>query len=118
MLRRIITIITTTLWVINEILQVTEAFHKYALLNFLVLHLSSFYGAIIFCFLIAYLKLNKRLMIAPIAIEIFHSWLSCRCFDYSDLIFSLIGILAVIIIETKEKKQANFKQIDDLHVKR
>ena len=57
-------------------------------------------------------------MIAPIAIEIFQSWLSCRCFDYSDLIFSLIGILAVIIIETKEKKQANFKQINDLHVKR
>jgi hypothetical protein len=63
------------------------------------------YGAIIFCFLIAYLKLNKALMIAPIAIEIFQSWLSCRCFDYWDLIFSLIGILTVLMILTKEKNK-------------
>ena len=101
-MRRIV-IATTTLWVINEILQVTGVFHKYALINYLVFHLSSLYGAIIFCFLIAYLKLNKTLMIAPIAIEIFQSWLSCRCFDYWDLIFSLIGILTVLMILIKEK---------------
>jgi hypothetical protein len=44
-------------------------------------------------------------MIAPIAIEIFQSWLSCRCFDYWDLIFSLIGILTVLMILTKEKNK-------------
>ncbi len=104
MIRRIV-IITTTLWVINEILQLTDVFHKYAFFNYLVIHLSSLYGAIIFCFLIAYLKLNKTLMIAPIAIEIFQSWLSCRCFDYWDLIFSLIGILTVLMVLTKEKNK-------------
>ena len=102
MIRRIV-IATTTLWVINEILQITGVFHKYALINYFVFHLSSLYGAIIFCFLIAYLKLNKTLMIAPIAIEIFQSWLSCSCFDYWDLLFSLIGILTVILILAKEK---------------
>lgn len=108
------TIVTITiLWVINEILQATEIFHKYKLLDFLVVHLSSLYGAIIFCFLIAYLKLNKTLMIAPIAIEIFQSWVSYRSFDYWDIIFSLIGILFVLMILTKEK-QIDFKQTNYL----
>jgi hypothetical protein len=75
------------------------------LLAFLVIHCSSLFGAIIFCFLIAYLKLNKTFMIVPIAIEILQSWLACRCFDYWDLIFSLIGILSVMILETKEKNK-------------
>ncbi len=99
------TITITILWVINEILQATEIFHKYKLLAFLVIHCSSLFGAIIFCFLIAYLKLNKTFMIVPIAIEILQSWLACRCFDYWDLIFSLIGILSVMILETKEKNK-------------
>jgi hypothetical protein len=98
------TIITITiLWVINEILQATEIFHKYKLLDFLVIHSSSLFGASIFCFLIAYLKLNKTFIIAPIAIEIFESWLTCHCFDYWDLIFSLIGILIVMLILKQEK---------------
>jgi hypothetical protein len=102
---RKIVIITTTLWAINEILQATEIFHKYKLLVFLVIHCSSLFGAIIFCFLIAYLKLNKTFMIVPIAIEIFHSWLTCNCIDYWDLIFSLIGILTVMAILTLEKNK-------------
>ena len=102
MIRKII-ITTTILWVINEILQATEVFYEYALFKFLVFHLSSLYGAIIFCFLIAYLRLYKTLMIAPIAIEIFKSWMSCRCFDYWDLIFSIIGILTVLMILIKKK---------------
>ena len=80
-------------------------FHNYTLLNFFVIHLSSLYGAIIFCFLIVYLKLNKTFMIAPIAIEIIQSWQSCNCFDYWDLIFSLIGILTVVMILTIEKNK-------------
>lgn len=92
-------------WIINEILQVAEVLHKYAVFNFLVFHLSSLYGAIVFCFLIAYLKLNKALMIAPIIIEIFQSWMSCRCFDYWDLIFSISGIIIVMVILTLEKNK-------------
>lgn len=103
MIRKTI-IAATTLWVINEILQETEIFHQFPFLVFFVIHLSSLYGAIIFCFLIAYLKLNKTFMIAPIAIEIFQSRLSCRCFDYWDIIFSLIGISIVLMILTKEKQ--------------
>ena len=103
MIRKTI-IAATTLWVINEILQETEVFHQFPFFVFFVIHLSSLYGAIIFCFLIAYLKLNKTFMIAPIAIEIFQSWVSCRCFDYWDIIFSLIGILIVLMILTKEKQ--------------
>jgi glycopeptide antibiotics resistance protein len=75
------------------------------LLDFFIIHSSSLFGAIIFCFLIAYLKLKKTFMIVPLAIEILQSWLACRCFDYWDLIFSLIGILSVMIIETKEKNK-------------
>lgn len=112
------TITITILWVINEILQATEIFHKYKLLDFLVIHCSSLFGAIIFCFLIAYLKLNKTFMIVPIAIEIFQSWLACRCFDYWDLIFSTSGILTVMVILTLEKKQVDFKQINNLNDKR
>lgn len=104
MIRKIV-IITTTLWAINEILQATEIFHKYKLLDFLVIHCSSLFGAIIFCFLLAYLKLNKTFMIVPIAIEIFQSWLSCRCFDYWDLIFSISGIIIVMVILTLEKNK-------------
>jgi len=44
-------------------------------------------------------------MIAPIAIEIIQSWQSCNCFDYWDLIFSLIGILTVVMILTIEKNK-------------
>lgn len=44
-------------------------------------------------------------MIVPIAIEIFQSWLSCRCFDYWDLIFSISGIIIVMVILTLEKNK-------------
>lgn len=98
-----ILLIVIFFWIINEILQVTELLHEYAVFNFLVFHLASLYGAIVFCFLIVYLKLNKALMIAPIIIEIIQSWMSCRCFDYWDLIFSSIGILIVILILKLEK---------------
>lgn len=98
-----ILLIVIVFWIINEILEVTAVFNNYAVFNFLVFHLSSLYGAIIFCFLIAFLKLNKAFMIVPLAIEIFQSWLSCRCFDYWDLIFSLIGILTAMVILTQKK---------------
>jgi len=104
LIRRIV-IATTTLWVINEIIQANEIYNKTTVFGFFIVHLSSLYGAIIFCFFIAHLKLNRALMIVPLAVEIFQSWVSCRCFDYWDLLFSLIGILAVILILTKEKQQ-------------
>jgi glycopeptide antibiotics resistance protein len=51
-----------------------------------------------------HLKLHKIFMIAPIAIEILQSWISCRCFDFWDVIFSLTGILIVFWILHIEKK--------------
>ena len=103
-------------WIVNEILQLTEGFNKFAFLNFLVLHLSALYGAIIFCFLIAYLNLNKILMITPIAIELFQSWISYRFIDYWDITFSLTGILLFFILFAKEKR-INFKLLKNLFVR-
>lgn len=104
-------LIVTFLWIINEIMQATGIFHMYKLLNFLVIHNSSLYGAIIFCFSIAYFKLSKTFMIVPIAIEIIQSWLTSSCFDYWDIIFSLIGILTVLMILKKEKKIKTNKEL-------
>lgn len=50
-------------------------------------------------------------MIAPIAIEILQSWLTSSCFDYWDIIFSLIGILTVLMILKKEKKRKTNKEL-------
>jgi hypothetical protein len=104
LIRKIITL-TTILWVINEIIQATEIYNKLSVFGFFIIHFSSLYGAIIFCFLINHLKLNKSLMIVPIVIEIFQSWVSCRCIDYGDLIFSISGILIVFLILTLENNK-------------
>jgi len=42
-------------------------------------------------------------MIVPLLIEIIQSWTYCRCLDYWDLIFSIIGILTVLLVLTEEK---------------
>jgi len=102
-MRRII-IATTTLWVINEIVQFFVLFDRGGLMEFSAIHLSSLYGAIIFCFLITHLKMNKLFILSPLAIELSESWLTCKCIDYWDLLFSLIGICTAIWILVKEKK--------------
>jgi hypothetical protein len=99
-------ILTTTLWVINEIIQLFVLYNKESPLGFFVVHLSSFYGAIIFCFLINYLKFTKILMIVPLVIELSESWITCNCIDYWDLLFSLIGIcIANLIIHFETRKK-------------
>jgi hypothetical protein len=107
---KIIIKLISLFWIINEIVQATLIFQKNILLNFFIIHLSSLYGGLIFCFLIDFLKLNKILFFTPIAIEILQSWLSFRCFDYWDLIFSLMGILIVILILNKQNNKLIDKQ--------
>lgn len=90
--------IITILWVINEIFQATEVLQDYLILKYLVFHLSSLYGAIVFCGLIFYLKFNKLLYFTPLAIELFKSWTTCHCIDGWDLAFSMAGILLFYIL--------------------
>lgn len=104
---RKITIGITILWVINELAQFTEILNELQILKILVVHLSSFYGAIIFCFLINELKLSKILIVCPVIIEIMQSWLSSDCIDFPDIVFSTIGILAaqaILFIDNKKKR--------------
>jgi hypothetical protein len=104
---RKITIGITTLWVINELAQFTEILHESHVLKFFIVHLSSLYGAIIFCFLINELKLKRILFACPVFIEIFQSWSSCGCFDFTDILFSIIGISiaqTILLIENKKKR--------------
>ena len=102
------TIVITTLWVINEIIQAFKLLNDSFILSFIVSHISSFYGAIIFFFLISYLGVKKIFLFTPIGIEIFQSWLACRCLDFWDITFSLAGIIFayfIVKIEQVNKKK-------------
>jgi hypothetical protein len=85
-------------WAVIEILQNT----KFAS-NFFVMHLSSFFGAIVFLYFIDYFKKNKWLKIAPIIIEVLHSLYFQNTMDYWDVLFSFVGICFYQIVIRKQK---------------
>jgi hypothetical protein len=91
-------------WATIEILQNT----KYAI-NFFVMHLSSFFGAIVLIYFIDYFKKNKWLKTTPIIIEIFHSLYFQNKFDYWDVVFSIIGISFYQIFILKSKFNVNIR---------
>ncbi len=91
-MKRIVIQVITLLWVINEVLQATEALHNTPA-EFWIFHVSSFFGAIVFCFLIEQLEWSKMLYMTPILIELLLSWYTCNCIDFWDIIFSAFGIL-------------------------
>jgi hypothetical protein len=80
-------------WCIIEILQKTNC-----AINFFVMHLSSFFGAIVLLYLIDFYKKSKWLKIAPIFIEIIHSFYYQGVIDIEDVIFSLLGIITYTVI--------------------
>lgn len=57
------------------------------------MHFSSFFGAIVFLYLIDYFRKSKWLKITPIIIEILHSLHFQKVIDYQDLFFSFLGII-------------------------
>lgn len=75
-------------WAIIEIFQNTKLAS-----NFYVMHLSSFFGTIVFLYLIDYFKKSKWLKIIPLIIEILHSLHFQKVIDYQDLFFSFLGII-------------------------
>lgn len=85
-------------WAFIEVLQNT----KFAS-NFFVMHLSSFFGAIVFLYFIDYFKKNKWLKITPIIIEILHSLYFQNTMDYWDVLFSFVGICFYQIVLRKHK---------------
>lgn len=85
-------------WAVIEILQNT----KFAS-NFFVMHLSSFFGAIVFLYFIDYFKKNKWLKIAPIIIEVLHSLYFQGVVDIEDVLFSFVGICFYQIVIRKHK---------------
>ncbi len=88
----------TILWIINELLQLTKLLQEYSIVKFSVIHLSSLYGAFVFCSFLSYLKFSRLFIITPIAIELFKSWNTCHCIDGWDLVFSMAGILLYYIM--------------------
>ena len=80
-------------WFFVELAQKT----KYASV-YLVMHLSSFFGAFILLYLVDYYKISKWLKLTPIIIEIFHSLYFQNKFDYWDIAFSFVGICFYEII--------------------
>ncbi len=86
-------------WFIIEVLQKTN----YAV-NFFVMHLSSFFGAIVFLYLIDFYNKNQWLKIVPIIIEIIHSLFVQGVVDMEDIIFSILGIITHYVIFSKSKK--------------
>jgi hypothetical protein len=84
-------------WAVIEILQNT----KFAS-NFFVMHLSSFFGAIVFLYFIDYFKKNKWLKITPIIIEILHSLFFQGVVDIEDVLFSFTGIIIYYLVFTKK----------------
>jgi hypothetical protein len=83
----------------------------------MVMHLSSVFGAIVFCFLMVYLRLPKILMLIPLGIELVESLVLFKCIDYLDLIFSLFGILIVLLslfIQKKNNKVIQQNRITNL----
>ncbi len=95
-MKRIVIQVTTLLWGISEVLQVTEALHNTPA-EFWIFHVSSFFGAIVFCYLTEHFRLPKLLYITPIMIELALSWYTCNCIDYWDIIFSAFGILVGVV---------------------
>lgn len=91
-------------WACIEILQKT----KYAS-NYFVMHLSSFFGALIFLYLIDFYKKSKCLKVTPIIVEIFHSLYFQGVVDIEDILFSLSGIMFYYFIFQKNKKIINKK---------
>jgi len=91
-------------WACIEILQKT----KYASV-YLVMHLSSFFGAFIILYLIDYYKKSKWLKVTPIIIEILHSIYFQGVVDVEDVLFSLSGIMFYYFIFLKNKKIINKK---------
>jgi len=90
--------------------QFTEILHESHVLKFFIVHLSSLYGAVIFCFLINELRLKRILFACPVFIEIFQSWVSSGCFDFPDILFSIIGILfaqTLLFYENRKKQLMN-----------
>ena len=85
-----VTLIIVILWLLNEGLQYFSIFKN---LDFITNHASSFYGAVIFNYWINKLKLSSVFFVFPIIVEILHSYLQCKCFDYMDVLFSFCGIL-------------------------
>lgn len=85
-------------WATIEILQNT----KFAS-NFFVMHLSSFFGAIVLLYFIDFYKKSKWLKIAPIFIEIIHSLYFEGVVDMEDVIFSLLGIIAYTVVFKSKK---------------
>jgi hypothetical protein len=85
-------------WFVIEILQKTN----YAV-NFFVMHMSSFFGAIVLLILIDFYKKSKWLKTAPIFIEIIHSLYFQGVVDMGDVIFSLLGIIAYTVVFKSKK---------------
>jgi glycopeptide antibiotics resistance protein len=60
---------------------------------------------VIFCILIKELKLKRILFACPVFIEIFQSWFSSGCFDFPDILFSIVGILFVLTLLFYENRK-------------
>ena len=83
-------------WAVIEILQNT----KFAI-NFFVMHLSSFFGAIVLIYFIDYFKKNKWFKTTPIIIEVLHSLFFQGVVDIEDVLFSFLGIIIYYLVFTK-----------------
>jgi len=90
-----ITLIVVILWIVNEIMQF---FLKFKSFDFFIVHISSFYGLIIFCFCIYKIKYHLIFYLSRIAIELIYNDLIFKCIDYIDILFSIIGILFSLLI--------------------
>jgi hypothetical protein len=100
-LKNRITKVVSVLWIINEVIQGTQICKSVVLIHFFVIHISSFFGAIIFSLFIDHLDLNKKLLIVPLAIELLQSFDSCNCIDFWDLSFSFLGLYTSLFIAKK-----------------
>ncbi len=90
------------LWVLNEFFQATAVLGDFKWIHFLIIHLSSFYGAIVFSFLVTHLKLKHFFFATPLVIEVAKSINSCSCIDYWDLTFSLSGIIIGVLFSRRK----------------
>ncbi len=90
------------LWVINELFQYLEILNSFRFSSFIVFHASSFYGAVVFCFLVEYLEFHQFFFIIPLLIEMGKSYLTYGIVDFMDLVFSLFGILINVFVFKKK----------------
>jgi hypothetical protein len=100
---RIFLLIVLVLWIINEILQYTEAVRDIIVLNFLVIHLSSFFGSVVFVYLVEFLNLKKIFYGVPLFIEVVLSIYQYGYIDSWDLLFSIGGIITASLIICRSK---------------